>query len=455
MAIFELYFSDSNKYRWRLKTEEKDIFADSGKAFTDKNLATEAIEQVRLLAGDETIITIDRTDEVPDPESPTSGYFEIYLGEEDKYYWSLKAGESLISDSTHGLANKGDALRDIAMVQALASTATFLDLTGPYYLGPLPPELTVAWPSRPKTRRILEINSPGVREVRVDRPKTRVIISANLDQLTLAASDIEVLVNDGMRIGRLFIERALSRFRIKGGTFGNIELAPPVDYTSNPAVTNESWLVQDVLVDGVTVITSIPDIAGEPDNNNTFSAFYLRGKRIAILNSHIQAYHYAVWTWANTNDFQSEDIILAGNVFESAGPEATVRLVSVLRSVAVNNRFVNGWGHATTTDIKHNYRIHARSDLNFAARNTLIKSGIMIGTMRRDIERGVDMDDMLGTVWFQDNFIYHITPSLLEADTQDHLTHFIVTGNVIFSEAWDHLLETIPEEWTFENNYIR
>ena len=79
----------------------------------------------------------------------------------------------------------------------------------------------------------------------------------------------------------------------------------------------------------------------------------------------------------------------------------------------------------------------------------------MIGTMRRDLAGGVDMDDMLGTVWFQDNFIYHLTPSLLEADTQDHLTRFIVTGNVIFSEAWDQLLETIPEEWTFEDNYIR
>jgi hypothetical protein len=32
---------------------------------------------------------------------------------------------------------------------------------------------------------------------------------------------------------------------------------------------------------------------------------------------------------------------------------------------------------------------------------------------------------------------------------------FYVTRNVIFSEAWDQLPETIPEEWTFEDNYIR
>lgn len=465
MAIFELYSTPTNQYRWRLKTEEVngDTFADSGKGYSSKDQALESIDLLRSVAAGGPLV--DLTDGSSADTPLSGGYFELYRDRGLRFRWRIKFKEALkkarlISDATHGLATKEVALKDIRMVRNLAQAATLLDETleddpdpaVPYNLGTLPPELTIRWPAPPQIEQTVEISTaPEDGTMRAEQTRTRFIIAANLERLNLAASDIEVQVNEGVFIGKLFIARASKRLRITGGGFGSIEVETLTDYNSTPPVSNEAWMVEDLLLNNVQVTTVVPEDRSADDNENTFSAFYLRGKRIALLNSRVQAFHYSVWVWANTDtsDFSCEDIILAGNVFESAGPEATVRLVSVQRSVVVDNRFINVGIPSPTGEIthKHNYRVHGRSDLNFAARNTLIKSGLMMGTMA---------GDDLGTVWFQESFIYLLTRSLLESAIVD-IDRFQFSNNVIFAEEWDHdqILSEIPEQWLFENNYIR
>ena len=107
-----------------------------------------------------------------------------------------------------------------------------------------------------------------------------------------------------------------------------------------------------------------------------------------VYNSAIRGQAYSVWS-GDAGPYQTEDLVLACSTFRShaaAGErnEATVRLVSVLRSVVVDSTLQNsneGSFDPTVNDpflvdppsnTKHNYRIHGHSDLNFAARNLLI-----------------------------------------------------------------------------------
>lgn len=130
MAIFELYFTKSNQYRWRLTTEEVngDTFADSGRGYSNKDQGLESIDLTRSLAAEAALI--DQTVSSPTDPPMSGGFFELYQDGGRKYRWRLKSPEGrLISDSTHGLMTKEDALGDIHMVRELAPDATLLDLT--------------------------------------------------------------------------------------------------------------------------------------------------------------------------------------------------------------------------------------------------------------------------------------------------------------------------------------
>ena len=67
---------------------------------------------------------------------------------------------------------------------------------------------------------------------------------------------------------------------------------------------------------------------------------------VAVLRTRSRRRRYCIWSEA-IMDIGSEDILLAGNRFKSAGPEATVRLVSAQRTVTVDNVLENS--------MKHNY----------------------------------------------------------------------------------------------------
>jgi hypothetical protein len=154
--------------------------------------------------------------------------------------------------------------------------------------------------------------------------------------------------------------------------------------------------------------------------------------RAAITNSVVQAGWYGVYVGVPAG-FNAEDVVIAGNVLSSAGPEATIRFEHTIRSATIGNRLSNG--------SKHNYRVHGDSDVNWAARNTLIETGAMIGSL---------VADHLGREWFDDNVFYHRAPSLFEYGGIETLT---ARGNVVYSTVWDcFFCNSVPEGWTIENN---
>jgi hypothetical protein len=105
-----------------------------------------------------------------------------------------------------------------------------------------------------------------------------------------------------------------------------------------------------------------------------------------------------------------------------------------VRSAVVGNRLTNG--------AKHNYRIHGRSDLNWASRNVLINSGVMLDTME---------GDEIGKQWFEDNVFYHAMPSLLEIPAD--IPSVTMRGNTIYSDVWSCLFcRDLPAGYTFEDN---
>lgn len=274
-----------------------------------------------------------------------------------------------------------------------------------YDVGALPDGLAVRWPARPRITRDVDVRTDAEAADAARRPGTRLHVRADLSRVEVAANDVEVLVDEGARVDQLRIARGRSRVRIAGGRFGGIELAVPGRHVPPPVVWNPAWRVTDVIIDGVHV-------------DAEDSAFKLRGQRIAVLNSEARARNYSIWV-GDTNDFATEDLVIAGNHFVSEGPESTVRLVDVERAVVVDNVLENSR--------KHDFRVHGRSDDVLFARNRLVETGIMIGSMP---------GDRVGTVWLLENTLHHQAPSLLVV-TPEQVERLIVRDNHVFSDGWD------------------
>lgn len=110
------------------------------------------------------------------------------------------------------------------------------------------------------------------------------------------------------------------------------------------------------------------------------------------------------------------------------------------RSVVVDNVLCNPQ--------KHNYRVEGRSDLVFAARNTLVDAGLMLASQP---------GDDVGTVWFRENVLHHRTPSLLVVDDPpgSKLQRFVAGGNTIYSDDWDcFLCVEAPAGWDVDGQTI-
>jgi hypothetical protein len=258
------------------------------------------------------------------------------------------------------------------------------------------------------------------REVGV--PGTRVhVVGAVGGSIGIGVDDVEILADDATSLGGLLVARGVSRAHVSGGAWTSVELAIPANFYPSVEYRDE-WMVEDVLLEGVRVS------AGD-------TAFAIRGRRIAIVRSVAEAARYSVWC-GDTGPFQSEDVIVSGNDFRSAGAEATVRLVQVLRSATVHNRLENG--------TKHNYRVHGTSDLNYAARNLLVKTGVMLGRMP---------GDDLGRVWFDDNELHHDVPDLFNPDGGIDALH--ATGNVAYTNVWDcFYCAGVMPGWTVSDNVV-
>jgi hypothetical protein len=286
----------------------------------------------------------------------------------------------------------------------------------------VPASLDIHWPKPPRVEDEVEVRSTREFNAAARRSRVRIRVRGNLeDPVTVQGSDLEIVADDGVRVKRLTIGRGQKRLVVRGGEWGWIELQVPAQFYPQPPVYKREWLVEDLLVQDVRVRAED-------------TAFLLRGKRIAIVNSDVEATRYCVWA-GDTVEFPSEDIILAGNRFRSAGPEATVRLVDVLRTVTVDNVMRN--------EMKHNYRVHGVSDLTFAARNKLIGTGVMIGTQPPDdVERS----------WFIDNVMWTWSPGVMNVDKR-HVARMFAKKNVVYTNSWDEFYIAEPlASWEFDDN---
>jgi hypothetical protein len=297
--------------------------------------------------------------------------------------------------------------------------------TGLDGLAPLPTELasTLRWPEAPRITREVTVRTASelAEAVRVSGTRVRVLGAVG-GGISVPVDDIEILADDATSLGILNIGRGVARVRVVGGAWAGIHLAIPAQFSSGGAEHRAEWIVEDVLVEDVRV-------------RSGDTAFALRGHRVAVLRSEVRAERYSVWS-GDMGPFQSQDVILHENDFDSAGPEPTVRLVQVLRTATVANRITNTF--------KHNYRIHGTSDLAFAGRNLLVNTGVMLGRMP---------GDDLRRIWFDDNVLHHVSPDLFNPEGTIDALH--ATGNVAYTDVWSCLVcGGTPAGWTVRDNRV-
>lgn len=295
-------------------------------------------------------------------------------------------------------------------------------VAAPRDLGTLPAELAeLAWPAPPRITREVEVTSAAEMQAAVDVDGTRVRVRGAIpERVTVHGSDIEIVGDAQSSVARLGLDSA-HRVRITGGEYGVIELQPPARWNPDPRY-DIALLSTDVMIERVRVVADD-------------TAFLVRGRRVAVIDSDVTAERYSLWA-GDTGPLDGEDLIVAGNTFRSAGPEATVRIHDVIRSVVVDNVLSN--------TAKHNYRVHGRSDRAFAARNLLLGTGVMIGTQP---------GDRVGTIIFVDNVLHHLSPSLFQLELSA-IARLVCRGNVAYSDRPHafYAYSEVPAGWEVAGN---
>jgi hypothetical protein len=341
----------------------------------------------------------------------------------------LAPGPAVVHVSVPPLAApKADPIPEVE-TSAKSATATTSSVGGGegeggvlYDVGKLPSELTLHWPARPFTRSRVEASTLQQFVAAASQSATHVHVTASLMGTALVkGSDIVVTMKDGVEIQQLAIDHGCKRVMLKGGRYGSVLVTLPAEFVPIKQ-PRPDWIIEDVIIDGVEV--HAPEIA-----------FEIYGKRIAIVRSQAHAGTYSVWS-APAFDLRSEDIVLAGNHFDSAGPEATVRLVGVVRSVTVDNVLRN--------TRKHNYRIHGASELAYAARNTLINTGAMLGTMD---------EDHIDKLWFDHNTFFQQAPDLFNP-SRERIGYLHAEGNTAYDNGHQTFLYESAPGWSVEHNKV-
>jgi hypothetical protein len=295
--------------------------------------------------------------------------------------------------------------------------------TGPIYdVGDLPPEIGLRWPARPFVQTEAKAATLAQFAEATMISGAHVHVTASLmGDAVVKGSDILVTMDDGVEIQHLVVDHACKRVMLKGGRYGAVTLSLPAQYAPTKNARPD-WVIEDVIIDGVEV-------------RSPETAFEIYGRRIAIVRSQTHAGTYSVWC-GPVFDFRSEDVIIAGNRFDSAGPEATVRLVSVVRSVTVDNVLRN--------TRKHNYRVHGDSEYAYAARNMLINSGAMLGTMD---------EDHINKLWFDDNTFFQQTEDLFNP-SRERIGWLHAEGNTAYDNGHDTFLREPPPRWNIGRNKV-
>ena len=273
-------------------------------------------------------------------------------------------------------------------------------------LGSLPRELRhLAWPALPAIAGELHVSTDAELAAALrERTRTRIHVhGVHLGLYVLARSDVELMLDADAFIEHLLIARSQHRVRVVGGTFAAIEMMPPVDYPNGGTEPEAALMATDVTIECVTV-------------HATDTAFLVRGSRVAILGADVTAERYALYA-GDAAPLPIDDVIVAHSVLRAAGPEATYRLQGVRRSVVASTTLSN--------PLKHNWRVHGDSELNYLGDSTLVGTGAMLGW--------VD-GDSLERAWFVRNTVYYDASSGLFLAEPTRVSRLVVTDNVVYSD---------------------
>jgi hypothetical protein len=308
-----------------------------------------------------------------------------------------------------------------------------------YNLGEIPSELSeIQWPTLPSVQQTVEVSNKAQWDAVRDQDHTEIRVVANISEnLVLKASDVRIVIEDGVSIGDLDIDRGEKRVEITGGQIlGSLSLRIPND--------DPDLLVTDVWIHDIHVV----------EQNGEGNAMNLRGHRIAVTNSSTDATNYCAWVSSpgDPSLFTSTDIIFAGNNFVTEGDEACIRMTNIERVVLVDNRLEATRTWATPKCV---LRFHGESDLLYAGRNTLIATGLELGSQDWDY---------IGRVYFEDNSFYQTHDNLFIHDHHRHwkyrgdrIDYFYGANNLIYSELHSCFFEPcdeVPDHFELINNVI-
>lgn len=312
---------------------------------------------------------------------------------------------------------------------------------GDAILGFLPSELREAlvWPTPPATTSEVTVTTLAEFNAAALVNGARITVDGAISgAAVIDADDVAVVGLPGASFVALDISRNRHRILVEDISATSIAFRIPgaFDPEVGGPVYSAELLATDVAFRNVTV------------DNPAESAIHIFGRRVSILDSSLKANWYSVYV-GTVGDFFNEDIIVHNCTMDSAGPEATVRLLKTARSVVTSCRLKNG--------NKHNWRLHEGSTMGYCARNTFVNAGIMLTDP-------FNPEDTIGTFWFTDNLVSYslangvistLSPyTRIEGGTiSDNIFEVDAGVATSFSDLWDY--GAVPAEgWDLSGNVV-
>lgn len=243
---------------------------------------------------------------------------------------------------------------------------------------PIPPNITSEATVTPSTIGSNKVNGRRI-----------ILQPGNYGNQTFGTQDQEIVLQAGVVIGTLSFNNTARRLHFRG--------SPARAHSIRTLTTGGSHNnpISDLLFDGINV----DDGTSQGQNN-------VHGTRVAVINSSIRQFSYAMGNFHDTTDF----LLANSYVYTWGGTQANMRSHSALRYVVVDSRLrKSGSGH-------HTLRVHGAdstserpADYIYVARNQMDGARIAIrGTGTSGAEDGGVSGPSagVGTVWFENNVLY-------------------------------------------------
>ena len=280
-------------------------------------------------------------------------------------------------------------------------------------LGYLPASLNLRWPAQPETDTEVFIRSEQDLGGPVTVSRVRLVLEGPLDELVIAADDVEVAAGESMRVGRLLIRQGSHRVRLEGGRYGSIVIEAP---------SASSSMVEDVTLDRVIVEDGDPALA-------------IRGvRRLALIESRVESRSGIAFFVGDTGPLVSEDVSIVDSVID--GESRTAGALHDVHRVAVVDSWLESDGLFAAS-------ITGSSDHVVLSRNTLVGGGLAVGDGRSGI----------GSVWVALNTLY--SRSQLASLETDDIEQLLLAHNTVYSDVSSCMWcgET-PPSWTVRPNLM-